>query len=93
MKEDIGICTMRRTTVCCLNTLLYFSPNGLQIGMYFHLLRSAAKVAFFNGKKEGNPRKFEGKFKENAHNEGQCVAFWKNALAFELKCKYVLIKT
>ncbi len=60
--------------------------------MYFHLLRSAAKVAFFNGKKEGNPRKFEGKFKENAHNEGQCVAFWKNALAFELKCKYVLIK-
>lgn len=68
--------------------------------MYFHLLRSAAKVAFFNGKKEGNPRKFEEKFKENAHNEGlfsvhfrQCVAFWKNALAFELKCKYVLIKT
>jgi len=61
--------------------------------MYFHLLKSAAKVAFFNGKKEENPRKFEGKFKENAHNEGQCVAFWKNALAFELKCKYVLIKT
>lgn len=51
--------------------------------MYFHLLRSEAKVAFFNGKKEENPRKFEGKFKENAHNEGQCVAFWKNSLAFD----------
>lgn len=92
MKEDIGICTMRRTTVCCLNTLLYF-PKRTANRNVFSFIEICGKGSVFNGKKEGNPRKFEGKFKENAHNEGQCVAFWKNALAFELKCKYVLIKT
>ena len=73
--------------------IIIFPQTDCKSECIFHLLKSAAKVAFFNGKKEENPRKFEGKFKENAHNEGQCVAFWKNALAFELKCKYVLIKT
>lgn len=52
--------------------IIIFPQTDCKSECIFHLLKSAAKVAFFNGKKEENPRKFEGKFKENAHNEGLC---------------------
>ena len=43
--------------------------------IHCHLLKSAAKVADFNEKREDNSRNFEGQFKENAHNEGQFREF------------------